>query len=321
MAKQIINILELEPSVINRGLKGKYICVYGLPKVGKTTFASQCPNNLLLGFEHGWNALAGVKAVDITSWADFKLVLNQLKKPEAQEMYETITIDTVGLAWNLCEDYICAKNGVASIGDIPWGAGYSLCTKEFAEAIKKITQLGYGLVIIAHVDKKTIKMDDETEVIQYGPAIPKRCYNIVNQLVDIIGYIDVVWEDDGKPHRYLYTRSTPNVMAGTRFAYLKTKIPFGYNELVNAVNDAIDKEAEMGSKVVNSETTQEFSYEDLMLRAKEMWEELVAQDPENSIKITNICEEVSGEKRKISSFTPEEKSLLEHIVLKIQSLY
>jgi hypothetical protein len=39
-------------------------------KVGKTTLACQFPKNLLLGFEHGWNAIAGAKAVDITKWSE-----------------------------------------------------------------------------------------------------------------------------------------------------------------------------------------------------------------------------------------------------------
>ena len=88
-----IEILNIKPSVISRDLKGKYICIYSLPKVGKTSLACQFPNNLLLGFEHGWNAIAGAKAIDITKWADFKMVLRQLEKPEAKELYDTVTMN------------------------------------------------------------------------------------------------------------------------------------------------------------------------------------------------------------------------------------
>jgi ribosome biogenesis GTPase A len=35
-----INIFELEPSKISRDLKGKFLMIYGLPKVGKSTFGS-----------------------------------------------------------------------------------------------------------------------------------------------------------------------------------------------------------------------------------------------------------------------------------------
>lgn len=90
-------------------------------KVGKTTFSTMMPKNLLLGFEHGWNAISGAMAVDITCWADFKLILRQLEKPEAKEMYNTITIDTIGIAWQMCEDYICSQNQVQKIADVAWG--------------------------------------------------------------------------------------------------------------------------------------------------------------------------------------------------------
>ena len=104
---------------------------------------------------------------------DFKLILRQLEKPEAKAMYDTITIDTIGIAWDACEQYICAQNGVQKISDIPWGGGYSACKKEFESCLRKITQLGYGLVIIAHVERRIEKRADDSEVEILGPAIPK----------------------------------------------------------------------------------------------------------------------------------------------------
>ena len=169
----MIDIFNLQPTTISRDLKGKYICLFGKPKVGKTTFAAQAPNNLLLAFEKGYNAISGIKAQDINRWADFKMVLKQLERPEAQEMYDTVTIDTVGIMWEMCEQYICAQNQVTSIGDIPWGKGYSLCKREFESCLRKITMLGYGLIIIAHVDKRIEKKDDENEIEIVSPAIPK----------------------------------------------------------------------------------------------------------------------------------------------------
>ena len=49
------------------------------------------------------------------------MVLRQLERPEAREMYDTITIDTVGIAWEMVEAFTCQQNGVQKIGDIPWG--------------------------------------------------------------------------------------------------------------------------------------------------------------------------------------------------------
>ena len=92
-----INIFDLEPTTISRDLKGKYLCIYGKPKCGKTTFAIQAPRNLLVAFEKGYNALAGIKAQTITSWVDFKKLMKQLEMERAREMYDTISLDTVGI--------------------------------------------------------------------------------------------------------------------------------------------------------------------------------------------------------------------------------
>lgn len=116
-----IDILSIEPSVISRDLRGKYVLLYGKAKSGKTTAACQFPKALLCAFERGYNAIGGVKAVDILKWPDFKLVLRQLESAKAREMYETVIIDTVSIAWDLCEQFVCQQNSVQKIADIPWG--------------------------------------------------------------------------------------------------------------------------------------------------------------------------------------------------------
>ena len=319
-----IDILNLEPSVISRDLRGKFVCIYSLPKVGKTSLACQFPKNLLLGFEHGWNAISGVKAIDIKKWSDFKVVLRQLEKPEAQAEYNTITIDTVGIAWDLCEQYICAQNGVQSISEIPWGGGYSAAKKEFETCLRKITQLNYGLVIIAHVDKRIEKRADDSEVEILGPAIPKRAYDVVNQLVDIIGYIDITWDEDGNAERWLYTRKTPTVMAGSRFKYLAPKIKFGNQELVDAIVEAIEQSEKLdGAKVVDKEEIkieQELDFDTIRNEASKLWGNLVGKDPANADKILKKVEMIFGRKMKLSEITEDQKDLFNLVLLDMRDM-
>ena len=319
-----LDILNIQPSVISRDLKGKFVCIYSLPKVGKTSMACQFPKNLLLGFEHGWNAIGGVKAIDVTKWADFKLILRQLEKPEAKTMYDTITIDTIGIAWDACEQYICAQNGVQKIADIPWGGGYSACKKEFESCLRKITQLGYGLVIIAHVERRIEKRADDSEVEILGPAIPKRAYEIVNHLVDIIGYIDVTWDEEGNSERWLYTRKTPTVMAGSRFKYLAPKIKFGYQELVDAIAEAIEKSEKIdGAKVVDKQENiieKTLSFNEVRNEAMELWNKLIELDPENSKIILKKVEMVFGRVMKLSEITEDQVDLFNLVVLDMRDL-
>ena len=321
-----LDLLNLQPSVISRDLKGKFVCIYSIPKAGKTSLACQFPKNLLLGFEHGWNAISGAMAVDITKWADFKLYLRQLEKPELKEKFNTITIDTVGLAWEMCEQYICSQNSVQKISDIPWGGGYTACKKEFEACLRKITQLGYGLVIIAHSEKRVEKRSDDSEVEILGPAIPKRAYDIVNQLVDIIGYIDVTWDEDGGSERWLYTRKTPTIMAGSRFKYLPPKLKFGYEELVDAISKAIeDSERLDGAMVVehaiDAPEEAALTYEEVRDKAKSLWETLVAKDPEeNPKRIMKKVEMIFGRPLKLSEINEDQVDLYNLVVLEMEEM-
>ena len=123
-----IDIFSIEPHQVSRDLRGYSVFFYGGWKTGKTTIASKFPNALLLAFEKGYNALAGVRPQPINSWAEFKKVLRQLKDPRAKEMYETVIIDTADISYDYCTKYICDNAirsdggyGVDSISDIPFG--------------------------------------------------------------------------------------------------------------------------------------------------------------------------------------------------------
>jgi hypothetical protein len=65
------------------------------------------PDALLLAFEKGYNALPGVKAVDITSWAEMLMVYRQLKSDDVKKMYKAVIVDTIDIASEMCQQYVC----------------------------------------------------------------------------------------------------------------------------------------------------------------------------------------------------------------------
>ena len=320
----MIDILSIEPTVISRDLKGKYLLLYGKPKTGKTTMASRFPKNLLIAFEKGYNAIDGIKAVDINKWSEFRQVLRQLEKPEAQAMYDTITIDTTTIAYEMCEQFVCSQNGVQSIRDIPWGQGWTLVKKEFETCLRKITMLGYGLVLISHIETRKEKTADDSEIEILAPSMPKRCYEVVNQIVDIIGYIATEWDDEGNSHRWLYTRQTPTVMAGSRFPYLAPKIKLGYDELVAAINEAIDKQRDIdGATVVDKiekKQEEELSFEEIRDEAQKIWAKLVNADPANAEKVLKKVEIIFGRKLKLSEITEDQKEPFFLVLLEMRDM-
>lgn len=322
-----LNILNIQPSVISRDLRGKYVMLYGKAKSGKTTAACQFPKALLCAFEKGYNAIGGVYAADMNKWSDFKLVLRQLDSAEAKQMYETVIIDTVSIAWDLCEQFICAQNGVQKIGDIPWGGGYSACKKEFEASLRKITQMGYGVVLLCHntilIEKDA--NDNDREIIR--PDLPKRAAEICNGIVDIIGYISNEYQD-GVSTRWLITRETPYVFAGSRFKYMPPKIPFGYNELVEAISQAIDMaEKNDGVKVVEKASitqVETLDYQKIRSEAYVLWNQLVGTgdnaNEEMARTIMKKTEMIFGRPVKLSEITEDQVDLFNLVLLDMRAL-
>ena len=247
-------------------------------KVGKTSFAVQAPRALVCAFEMGTNALAGTRSLPMLKWSDFKKVISQLRKPQAKEMYDTIVIDTVSIAYALCEKYICQRESVDSIRDVAWGQGWGMLKNEFQEAFREITMLGFGVIFISHAKEKPTEARDEegNAISAMAPDLPTAAYTIVNSLVDLIGYIAVEFDSStGVSERYLYTRQTPTIFAGSRYQYLAPKIKFGYNELVEAIGEAIDKSVDLdGAQVTDNTERPQITrrpFQDVMAEAKEFW--------------------------------------------------
>lgn len=316
----LVDILSIQPQVISRDLRSKFLLLAGPPKIGKTEFCTMAPDALILAFEVGTNARPGAMVQKIDTWSTFKLVLRQLDKPEAKEKFSTICIDTVGIAYDLCEKFICAQAGVQKIGDIPYGGGYAQLSKEFDDALRKITMMGYGLIMTCHLKENA---DDDGKIIGYKPDLNNRCLKIVNGLVDIIGVITQTWNEKGESERWIQTRSTPTITAGSRYKYLAPRIPFGYQEFLNALGEAIDKEQELGAVVVETAPiVQEtkLSFDEIRAEASQLWKELVEQDEENAVRIMKKVEMTFGRSLKLSEITEDQTDLFYLVLLDMRDL-
>ena len=259
---------------------------------------------------------------------DFKLVLRQLEMPKAHDFYDTVVIDTVGQAYTLCEEYICAQAGVQKLGDIPYGAGYASCKKEFESALRKITMLGFGICCICHSEVKKEAGPNDTVIEVVSPAMPSRAADVVNRLVDIIAYIDVQYDEQGNGIRRFITRRTPTVMAGSRLPYLDPVIPFSYDNLVDAIGRAIDKQQEMdGVEVVDTAIVQgveKLDYNAIREEARALWMKLVGDgetfNEEMARRIQKRIEMIFGRVIKLSEITEDQVDLFRLVVLDMKDL-
>lgn len=326
-----IDLLGITPHQISRDLKGKIVCVYGEPKVGKSTIASKFDRTLLLAFEKGYNALSGVMVQPVVSWAEFKKVLGQLKKQEVKDKFSTIAIDTADIAFDLCERFICAREEVEQIGDVPYGAGYKMLRNEFNDALRSIPMMDYGLVNISHSQVSTFTDDAGNEYSKTVPTLPKAARHIVLSMSDIIGYAKPVESPEGDRKVALFLRGTQQFEAGSRFKHTPPVIPFEYDALVNAIADAIEKEAEDDSDSVTDDITNVYEMPD-QKNFEEIKNEIDVKisslmkdkEPEAQAKtasdIKKVVETHLGKNKMLKDATEDQRDHIELILIDMQEL-
>ena len=322
-----INLLAIQPHKVSRDLSGYITLLYGPAKVGKTTFGAQMPGELILATERGYNALPGVLVQDITSWSDIKQVVRELKKPEIQAVYKSLIIDTIDLAADMCQKYVCNQLGIENIGDGGWtNNGWDKYKREFEDVFRTLAQLGYAILFISHDKEITIKPENGVEYQQIRSSMQTSALKIVENMSDIIAYAHPVIRE-GQPRRILTLRSADNsIRCGCRFKYMAPEIDFSYDNLVKALNDAIDKEAaETGGKFITEERiaaieTPTYDYDALMNEFATIAGELMNKEPTYyQPRITQIVEKYLGKGKKVADTTRDQAEFLYLIVTEIKS--
>lgn len=323
-----INLLDIQPHVISRNMRGFSVLIFGEPKCGKTTAACKFPKNLLLASEKGYNAIPGAMVQPINTWSEFKKVLKQLKNNEVKEKFYTITLDTIDLFYDFCTNYILSQNGVDKIGDIPFGQGYGMVAKEFDDCLRQILQLGYGLVMISHSTDKTFKDESGQEYNKIVPTLDKRARLVTSRMADIYGYARTIQLEDGTNVPKLFLRGTTRFEAGSRFPYIPDYIDFNYDSLVNAIHDSIDKQMEEVDKSlftderknVFEETTTNYNFDELMQTFSATIDNIMANatpeefDQKWAPRIQEIVEKTLGKGKKVNQMTRDQAELLAVIV-------
>lgn len=286
--------------------------------MGKTTLAAQMPGQLILAFERGYNALPGVMAQDVLTWGELKQIVRELKKPEVKAVYSSITVDTIDVAADRCKKYICQQNGVQELGEMPYGQGWSKFKDEFNDMFRSLTQLGYSVLFLGH-DKEA--KDENGNVSNIRPSLSNSTREIISGMADIYGYA----KQNGTENSVLVLRDrTGFIECGCRFKYVPDVIDMNYQSLVNAIHNAIDKEAaEHGNEFVTNEKmeaveTTTYDFDALMEEFQKIVGELMNKDTKNGEKITMIVDKYLGKGKKVSDATREQAEIVYLIVSEIK---
>ncbi len=226
-------------------IQKKVIWIYGAPFSGKTTFANQFPDPLML------NTDGNIKFVDAPyiaikdqievvgrmtkktqGWQIFKDVIDELEKQK--NTFKTIIIDLLEDVYEQCRLYMYEKLGITHESDDSYRAWDKVRT-EFLSTLKRVVNLDYSnIVLISHEDMtKDITKKSGDKITAIKPNIQDKVANKVAGMVDIVARIVV---DDNK--RTISFKSDEVTFGGGRLLTKTNEIPLDYNAFLNVYEEA-----------------------------------------------------------------------------------
>lgn len=209
--------------------------------------------------EKGYGMIPNAMGFPINSWREAleakKELLKDAKAVEkgekAEKEFLTVVVDTIDLAYDMCERYILDKEGVEYLDETEKMRGYRAVSREYDKFFQDIVKAGYTLICISHATSKQVKENGE-KYDKTIPTVPERGFLVVSRLVDVCAYAHYETDDAGNIVPMLTMRGNKYLEAGSRNKYMSEKIPFNYQSLLADMTQAIDKlEAQDGATVTN----------------------------------------------------------------------
>ena len=208
MIRKRKNKLPTSKSVPSEKLSDYTWLIYGERKIGKTTLASQFDEPYFMMFEPGAKALGLLKS-DITDWVQFKELVKQLE--DDPEFCKSVVIDTGQKMYDLAMKYTLEKLGIEKPQDEAWGNAWRFIREEFEGELTKIINAGFGLIVLAHSEEKTITTKGGFSYQKISIQLGAQAFRFFAGVVDVISYYNY---DKGK--RVLTIAGNENVEAGFR---------------------------------------------------------------------------------------------------------
>lgn len=260
-----INLDDLKPYVVTANPSDKIFLFYGEMATRKTSVACRFPDSLLVAFDIGYKFITGGSFVPAPcqTWQDFKSIVKQLDKPTSKDRFKTIIIDTVGMAYQACYQYVCTQLGVSDPGEAGgYGMGWKKVRNEFEITLRSIAQKGYGLIMLAHSDEVE-KEDKITKQKKLGVKIDidKRPDLIIKGLADFVFFLHKEVRDGTDiPTVYAYSKLV-DIDTKSRSMYLNPRFEFTYENLLSELESAIEQQYNQLGEIVPVNVEQANPYE------------------------------------------------------------
>jgi phage nucleotide-binding protein len=239
----------------------RVIWIYGVPFCGKTTFANEFPDPLML------NTDGNIKFVDAPyihikdevrvegrqtkrtlAWEVFKDTISELEKKD--NTFKTIVVDLLEDLYEHCRLYMYQQMGITHESDDSFRA-WDKVRGEFLNTLKRLMNLDYeNIILISHEDtSKDITRKGGDKITAIKPNLQEKVANKVAGMVDVVARIVA----DGDTRTFNF-KSNEVIFGGGRLRVDAKDIPLDVNALF-AVYDEANKNAASGTKITAPATS------------------------------------------------------------------
>ena len=271
---------------------------YGEPFSGKTYFANQFPNALILSTDGNYQQVdspaidlkdttvkVGRLTKNVWAWQTLKDIIVTLEANE--NTFDTIIIDLIEDCYESCRLYMYDKLGITHESDDSLRAWDKVRT-EFLSTIRRFFNLDYSnLIIISHeVEKKDIMKNNRDAVTAYRPNLSEKPALKLSGMVDVVARMAI-----DKGQYVIQFKPDERFFGGGRLNVNGLVIPSKMEDFEEIYKVAEPKTEE--AKEMTKEKAKE-------TEKKEAKEETEAKEVENedTAEETEVTEETEKPKRK-----------------------
>ena len=236
------------------------IWVYGKPNIGKTTFANQFPDTLML------NTDGNIKGVDSpcvsiggeTPWEDFVNTVDEILKGD--HTFKTIVVDLTEDVYQYCRNYYCKKLKIDHEADLGYGKGYDIIKNAFLIVLRKLCNTEYNVILCSHEKEVVIKDRIGRETTVFKPNIGDTIATKISGMVEMTARLssESITDEEGQQHdeRRLFFGAASDIFTGNKIKglqedYIVMTETEGYNTLIKNIKN--DKKVEVKKEEVKKE--------------------------------------------------------------------
>lgn len=227
------------------------IVLYGVDKIGKSTFAASAPRPIFIGAEDGTSEIDVARFPEPHTWGDILDAVHVLT--EEDHPYQTVAIDTLDWAERFLWRDLCARHGKKAIEDFPYGKGYNFALDDWNVLLSRLDALrarrGMTIILLAHAWIRNFKNPTGDDFDRYEMKVHAKAGGLVKEWVDAVLFADyetfTTKKGDGPGARsrgvsdgarIIHTQRRPAFDAGNRYG-LPLTLPLSWDDFAEAVKN------------------------------------------------------------------------------------